>query len=143
MIKRLILLILTLCLMLPFTGCALGTDNKEEDASKIDALYLVDYFTGYRFFEDGTIIYYEANHYKNKNENGTGCRPEYWYGTYTLDGASLTIVLSGVDRSITGVYTDTNVVIDGKACELRTTPFYEASDHPSWKELDKALGLIN
>lgn len=143
MMKRLILLILTLCLMSPFTGCASETDSKEEDASKIDALYLFQYFTGYRFFDDGTIIYYEANHYKNKNENGTGCRPEYWYGTYTLDGASLTIVLSGVDRTITGVYTDDNVVIDGNVCELRTTPFHETNEHPSWKELDKVLRLGN
>ena len=139
--KRLTLWVLILCIMMSFAGCASKTNDKDD--SKIDALYLADYFTGYRFFDDGTIIYYEANWYKNKNEVGTGCRPEYWYGTYTLDGASLTIVLSGVDRPITGVYTAANVVIDGKVCELRTTPFYEANEHPSWKELDKALGLIN
>lgn len=140
MAKRLFLLMLALCLLVSFAGCSSKADNKDD--SKIDALYLVDYFTGYRFFDDGTIIYYEANWYKNKNEVGTGCRPEYWYGTYSLAGASLTIVLSGVDRSITGVYTDANVVIDGKVCELRTTPFHETNEHPSWKELDKVLGFI-
>ena len=139
MLKRLGIFILALCLMMPFTGCS---SNKIEDETKIDALYIADYFTGYRFFEDGTIIYYEANWFKKKNEP-TGCKPEYWYGTYTLDGASLTIVLSGVEEPITGVYTAARVVIDGNECELKDTPYYEGEDHTSWKELDKVLGLTN
>lgn len=137
--KRYIVGVVVLCVMLFFVGCSSKVDEKE--GSKLDALYIVDYFTGYRFFDDGTVIYYEANWYKKKDEK-TGCKPEYWYGTYTLDEPSLTIVLSGVDTPITGVYTDNNVVINGNVCELKDTPYYDGEEHhPSWKELDKVLGL--
>ena len=133
--KRVLVLAISLFVLLALNGCQ--TKNND-DSSKIDDLYIIDYFSGYKFFNDGTVIFYEVDWFRTSDEP---VEPEYWYGTYTLEGTSLTITLSGIEKTITGVYTDKRVVIDGEVCEIKHDAYYEEGMHESWKKLDKELGL--
>ena len=135
--NRLLILAMSLFVLLSLSGCQ---TNNNDESSRIDDLSIIDYFSGYKFSNDGTVIYYEANWSKREGEP-LRIEPEYWYGTYTIDDTSLTITLSGIEKTITGVYTDKRVVIDGDVCEIKHDAYYEECMHESWKKLDEALGL--
>jgi len=131
--SRKIIVLTVFCLVFLLSGCG--------GANKLKGVYVADYFDGYSFKSDGTVIYYESNWVRS--DGITRCEPEYWYGTYEIEGKALTIQLSGVDNAITGVLQDDGIiVIDGVECELMENSYMEnGADDDSWAELDKKIGL--
>lgn len=129
-------------ILLGVLGVSLILGGCGSSANTIEGVYADDYFDGYSFSSDGTVIYYESNWYKPSDEPSK-CEPEYWYGTYTVDDKALTIVLSGVDEEITGVIMDENIiVIDGAECEKMEKSYIEnGADDESWAVLDEKIGL--
>ncbi len=125
-----------------------------EEKNTMTGIYSPDFFSGYKFYDDGTVLFYNAKWYKAKNKP-TGCKPEYCYGTYSIDGPALTIKLSGKESDVTGVLKDGQIIIDGKSCELITESYakgiksdlktYEESAVKQvlkeWNGLNEKLGL--
>jgi len=137
MIKKLLVLSM-LSISLFLTGCG-GSSEKENNT--IEGVYTAEYFDGYSFKTDGTVIYYESNWVRS--DGITRCEPEYWYGTYSIEEKALKIQLSGVDSEITGVLMDDGIiVIDGIECEKMEKSYMEnGADDDSWAELDEKIGL--
>ena len=94
--------------------------------------FIVDHSTGYKFSDDGTVLYYDAKWYKSQGKP-TGCKPEYQYGTYSLDGSALTTKISGQNDEITGVISNDMIVINGEECEAVTESY--AYDYENEAEL--------